>query len=109
LAACAIRCKALALLQPRSVASTRPAWAFLPRPAPGFGVCVVHAARRDVRRGEQIRRETGAAKHAWQLCTERVRYHPRGGALLNWMFVRRDVEKIFQYRHQRLDETFPVK
>jgi ligand-binding SRPBCC domain-containing protein len=43
------------------------------------------------------------------LCTDRVRYYPRGGALLNWMFVRREVEKIFQYRHQRLEETFPVK
>jgi len=40
------------------------------------------------------------------LCTDRVRYHPRGGALLNWLFVRRDVLKIFQYRRERLQAAF---
>jgi len=39
-------------------------------------------------------------------CTDRVRYYPRGGALMNWLFVRHDVEKIFTYRRQRLVETF---
>ena len=37
-------------------------------------------------------------------CRDRVRYRPRGGALVNWLFVRRDVERIFQYRQQRLRE-----
>lgn len=40
------------------------------------------------------------------LCTDRVRYSPRGGALMNWLFVRRDVERIFDYRRQRLVEQF---
>ena len=38
------------------------------------------------------------------LCLDRVRYRPRGGALINWLFVRRDVERIFQYRQQRMRE-----
>ena len=37
---------------------------------------------------------------------DRVRYRPRGGALIHWLFVRRDVERIFQYRQQRLREYF---
>lgn len=40
------------------------------------------------------------------LCLDRVRYRPHGGALINWLFVRRDVERIFQYRQQRLKELF---
>lgn len=42
------------------------------------------------------------------LCTDLVRYHPRGGALLNWLFVRRDVERIFRYRQQRMEELLSV-
>ena len=38
------------------------------------------------------------------LCMDDVRYRPRGGALMNWLFVRRDVERIFDYRQQRLHE-----
>jgi len=41
------------------------------------------------------------------LCCDEVRYRPRGGAWMNWLFVRRDVERIFQYRQQRLLEIFP--
>lgn len=37
-------------------------------------------------------------------CLDHVRYSPRGGALINWLFVRRDVERIFQYRQQRMQE-----
>ena len=40
------------------------------------------------------------------ICTDQVRYYPRGGALMNKLFVRRDVEKIFDYRRQRLLEIF---
>lgn len=40
------------------------------------------------------------------LCVDRVRYRPRGGALINWLFVRRDVGRIFQYRQQRMQELF---
>ena len=42
------------------------------------------------------------------LCIDDVRYHPRGGALMNWLFVRRDVEKIFAYRTEQLRERFGV-
>ena len=40
------------------------------------------------------------------LCLDHVRYRPRGGALINWLFVRRDVEGIFKYRQQRMQEMF---
>ena len=40
------------------------------------------------------------------LCLDDVRYHPHGGALMHWLFVRRDVERIFKHRQQRLREIF---
>lgn len=40
------------------------------------------------------------------LCRDRVRYWPRGGALMNRLFVRRDVERIFAYRAQKLRRWF---
>jgi ligand-binding SRPBCC domain-containing protein len=40
------------------------------------------------------------------LCRDDVRYRPRGGALMNWLFVRADVERIFAYRKTRLLEIF---
>lgn len=40
------------------------------------------------------------------LCRDHVRYRPRGGAFTNWLFVRRDVERIFEYRQQRLRQLF---
>jgi len=43
------------------------------------------------------------------LCADQVRYRPRGGALVNWLFVRRDVERIFRYREQRMKELFGDK
>lgn len=36
------------------------------------------------------------------LCRDEVRYRPRGGALINWLFVRRDVERIFAFRRDRM-------
>jgi ligand-binding SRPBCC domain-containing protein len=36
------------------------------------------------------------------LCLDDVRYYPLGGALMNWLFVRRDVERIFATRRERL-------
>jgi ligand-binding SRPBCC domain-containing protein len=39
-------------------------------------------------------------------CHDSVRYCPRGGALVNWIFVGRDVERIFAYRQQRLRQLF---
>jgi ligand-binding SRPBCC domain-containing protein len=43
------------------------------------------------------------------LCLDKVRYRPRGGVLVYWLFVRRDVERIFQYRQQRMQELFGIK
>jgi ligand-binding SRPBCC domain-containing protein len=40
-------------------------------------------------------------------CFDEVRYRPRGGALINWLFVRRDVENIFAYRREQLLKLFP--
>ena len=40
------------------------------------------------------------------LCHDQVAYHPLGGTLTNWLFVRRDVERIFAYRQRRLHELF---
>ena len=40
------------------------------------------------------------------LCRDEVIYRPRGGALVNWLFVRRDVERIFAYRTEQLQKTF---
>ena len=40
------------------------------------------------------------------LCVDDVRYRPRGGAWMNWLFVRRDVESIFAFRTERLAQIF---
>jgi ligand-binding SRPBCC domain-containing protein len=40
------------------------------------------------------------------LCADQVHYLPRGGALTNWLFVRRDVQRIFRYRQQRMKGLF---
>ena len=45
-------------------------------------------------------------KDGGTLCIDEVRYAPRGGALINALFVRRDVTQIFEYRRQRLEQLF---
>lgn len=40
------------------------------------------------------------------LCGDVVRYRPRGGSVVNWLFVRRDIERIFRYREERLKALF---
>lgn len=40
------------------------------------------------------------------VCLDQVRNRPRGGALIHWLFVRRDVERIFQYRQRQQEEMF---
>ncbi|MBM3878513.1 MAG: SRPBCC family protein [Verrucomicrobia bacterium] len=40
------------------------------------------------------------------LCADRVRYWPWGGRVVDWLFVRRDVKRIFEYRQARLRELF---
>jgi ligand-binding SRPBCC domain-containing protein len=49
---------------------------------------------------------TFEARDDGTLCRDDVRYRPHGGALVNWLFVRRDIERIFEYRQQRLKEFF---
>jgi ligand-binding SRPBCC domain-containing protein len=40
------------------------------------------------------------------LCLDDVRYRPFGGAVINALFVRRDVDQIFKFRTERLTELF---
>ena len=40
------------------------------------------------------------------LCEDRVKYAVFGGSLINQLFVRRDVEMIFDFRERRLHEFF---
>ena len=46
------------------------------------------------------------ASNGGTLCTDRVRYAHWGGPLVERWFVRPDVERIFEYRRQRLIELF---
>ncbi|MEP6467682.1 MAG: SRPBCC family protein [Parafilimonas sp.] len=48
-------------------------------------------------------------RHGGTLCLDEVRYRPRGGALMNWLFVRRDVERIFKFRADRLEEILGAR
>lgn len=45
-----------------------------------------------------------AHKDGGTVCSDLVRYRPRGGALINQLFVRRDVDKIFKYRKSQLQK-----
>jgi len=40
------------------------------------------------------------------LCQDHVNYAPRGGTLINWLFVGRDVRRIFDYRRERMRRIF---
>lgn len=51
---------------------------------------------------------TFAERDGGTWCSDHVRYRPRGGALVHWLFVRRDVERIFAFRQQRLAALFPA-
>ena len=42
------------------------------------------------------------------LCRDEVRYRPPGGALVNWLWVGRDVARIFSHRQQRLTQLLGV-
>jgi ligand-binding SRPBCC domain-containing protein len=41
-------------------------------------------------------------------CVDRVEYAVPGGALIDHLFVRPDVERIFEFRRKRLLELFPA-
>jgi ligand-binding SRPBCC domain-containing protein len=45
---------------------------------------------------------TFEARDGGTLCRDRVRYRAPGGALVHWLFVRRDVDRIFAYRRDQL-------
>ena len=40
------------------------------------------------------------------LCEDNVRYVPRGGAIINSLFVEKDVQRIFAYRSEELRRIF---
>jgi hypothetical protein len=40
---------------------------------------------------------------------DEVRYRPQGGTLMNWLFVRRDLERIFAFRSERLAQILCQK
>jgi ligand-binding SRPBCC domain-containing protein len=48
-------------------------------------------------------------KDGGTLCIDRVDYAVPGGALINRLFVRRDVERIFAYRTGQLERMFPAR
>jgi len=43
------------------------------------------------------------------LIVDEVRYWPLGGRLMNWLFVRRDVQRIFRYRSEVLRQFFDAR
>lgn len=43
------------------------------------------------------------------LCRDHVQYAVWGGRLVEWLFVWRDVRRIFDYRQRRLNELFPTR
>ena len=47
-------------------------------------------------------------KDGGTLCSDEVRYAVPGGTIVNRLMVRRDVEKIFEFRRQKLLELFPA-
>ena len=49
---------------------------------------------------------TFVEKSGGTLCRDEVIYAVPGGAMVNWLFVRRDVEKIFAYRAETLKKHF---
>ncbi|MBS0661220.1 MAG: SRPBCC family protein [Verrucomicrobia bacterium] len=49
------------------------------------------------------------ARDGGTMCFDDVEYRPFGGALIQHLFVRRDVERIFEYRKERLREIFRAR
>jgi ligand-binding SRPBCC domain-containing protein len=52
---------------------------------------------------------TFVEKDGGTLCRDHVIYAVPGGALVNYLFVRRDVQKIFAYRTEALKKRFRAK
>ena len=55
-----------------------------------------------------IHEHTFTPQNGGTLCTDRIRYAVLGGDLIHWLFVRRDVERIFKYRATQLQALFPA-
>jgi ligand-binding SRPBCC domain-containing protein len=53
-----------------------------------------------------IHEHTFEARGGGTVCRDRVRYAVPGGALVDALFVRPDVEKIFEFRRRKLGELF---
>lgn len=51
---------------------------------------------------------TFEARDGGTLCRDEVRYRPFGGALIQRLFVRGDVERIFAFRRDKLAALFPA-
>jgi ligand-binding SRPBCC domain-containing protein len=68
-------------------------------------VCFIDAQRRGPYRA-WIHVHTFEEQDGGTLARDRVYYRPPGGSLVDWLFVRRDVKKIFAYRNQKLKELF---
>ena len=49
------------------------------------------------------------AQDGGTLCTDQVRYRVYGGALIQRMLVKSDVDRIFRYRLKRMHQLFPDK
>ena len=70
-----------------------------------------HQFADEQRRGPYLRwshTHTFAGKDGGTFCRDHVCYAVPGGALINRLFVRRDVEKIFNYRRTALKKYFGV-
>ena len=49
---------------------------------------------------------TFSAQAGGTLAEDKLRYAVLGGAFVNWLFVSRDVPKIFEFRNRRLQSIF---
>ena len=43
------------------------------------------------------------------MCTDRVIYRVFGGSIIQRLFVRKDVDRIFRYRHEMMHQLFPPR
>ena len=53
-----------------------------------------------------IHRHTFEQVEGGTLCRDEIKYSVFGGALINRLFVRRDVERIFRFRQEALQKQF---
>jgi ligand-binding SRPBCC domain-containing protein len=68
-------------------------------------VCFIDAQRRGPYR-TWIHIHTFEEHNGGTLAKDRVHYAVPGGRFMDWLLVRRDVERIFEYRNQKLKALF---